>query len=154
MSIDDLPSRLAQLIVGYSLNVQKGEMIAMQGSTESIPLLRELYREIIRRGAFLRKFSIDELPQLWNVLRGEMSLVGPRPLPEYHHKKLSQRACAVRDTVRPGLTGFWQVSGRSNNGHHEMESLDTFYVHHWSLWLDIYILLRTVWVVLSRDGAY
>jgi Undecaprenyl-phosphate galactose phosphotransferase WbaP len=109
---------------------------------------------IIRWGEFLRKFSLDELPQLFNVLKGEMSLVGPRPLPEYHHARISAKTCIIRNSVRPGLTGFWQVSGRSNNGSNELETLDTYYVNHWSLWLDLYILLRTVWVVLSRDGAY
>ena len=109
---------------------------------------------ITRIGKWLRKFSIDEIPQVLNVLRGDMSLVGPRPLPSYHHELLSNNANLLRDSVKPGITGLWQVSGRSNIGVSEMERLDSHYVQNWSPWLDIYIILRTVWVVLSRDGAY
>lgn len=109
---------------------------------------------ITRVGKWLRKFSIDELPQILNVLKGEMSLVGPRPLPLYHHGLLSSDAALLRNSLKPGITGLWQISGRSNTGIPEMEALDAYYVHNWSIWLDIYILLRTVWVVLSKDGAY
>jgi Undecaprenyl-phosphate galactose phosphotransferase WbaP len=104
-------------------------------------------------GGFLRRTSLDELPQLWNVLRGEMSLVGPRPIvveeiPRYAEKyKLYTR-------VLPGLTGLWQVSGRNNVSYTERVNLDAYYVRNWSVWLDIYILLRTVWVVITGDGAY
>jgi Undecaprenyl-phosphate galactose phosphotransferase WbaP len=117
---------------------------------------QKLYNDprITRVGKWLRKFSIDEIPQVINVFKGEMSLVGPRPLPSYHHELLSSDGNKVRDSVRPGLTGLWQISGRSNVGTVEMERLDSFYVHNWSPWLDIYIILRTIWVVLSRDGAY
>lgn len=117
---------------------------------------QKLYNDprITRVGKWLRKFSIDEIPQVINVLKGEMSLVGPRPLPSYHHELLSSDGNKVRDSVRPGLTGLWQISGRSHVGTIEMERLDSFYVHNWSPWLDIYIILRTIWVVLSRDGAY
>ncbi|MEM4202806.1 MAG: exopolysaccharide biosynthesis polyprenyl glycosylphosphotransferase [Candidatus Methanomethylicaceae archaeon] len=109
---------------------------------------------ITRVGRFLRKFSLDELPQVYNILRGDMSLVGPRPLPLYHHEQLSETVRALRLSVRPGLTGLWQVSGRSDSGNHGMEQYDTYYVRHWSIWLDIYILLRTIWVVLKGEGAY
>jgi Undecaprenyl-phosphate galactose phosphotransferase WbaP len=105
-------------------------------------------------GRLLRKFSIDELPQLWNVLKGEMSLVGPRPLPPDHYSLLSSNLRDLRATLRPGLTGMWQVSGRSNSGTAGMEMWDAYYIYNWSPWLDIYILLRTVWVVLNRNGAY
>ena len=109
---------------------------------------------ITKPGKWIRKFSIDELPQLFNILKGEMSLVGPRPLPLYHHERLSESGQKTHIAITPGLTGMWQVSGRSNNGLSEMERLDAYYAHNWSLWLDIYILFRTVWVVLIQDGAY
>jgi Undecaprenyl-phosphate galactose phosphotransferase WbaP len=104
-------------------------------------------------GRFLRKTSLDELPQLWNVFRGEMSLVGPRPVVSDELKKYG---CKVRHylTVTPGLTGLWQVKGRNNTTYRRRVALDTYYARHQSLWLDVYILLRTVWVVFGRDGAY
>jgi lipopolysaccharide/colanic/teichoic acid biosynthesis glycosyltransferase len=105
-------------------------------------------------GNFLRRTSMDELPQLVNVLRGEMSLVGPRPLPEYHHQELPERVKKLRDRVRPGMTGLWQVSGRSEAGTQGMARWDTYYVRNWSLWLDIVILVRTIRTVISRHGAF
>ncbi len=109
---------------------------------------------VTRVGAFLRKTSLDELPQLINVLRGEMSLVGPRPLPEYHYDQLAPAIRELRERVRPGLTGLWQVSGRSEAGTPGMERWDAYYVRNWSVWLDIVILVRTVRVVLTAQGAY
>jgi lipopolysaccharide/colanic/teichoic acid biosynthesis glycosyltransferase len=109
---------------------------------------------ITRAGRLLRKFSIDELPQLLNVLKGEMSLVGPRPLPLDHYSLLSANLRNLRATLRPGLTGMWQVSGRSDCGTTGMEMWDAYYIYNWSLWLDIYIVMRTLWVVLKKDGAY
>ena len=109
---------------------------------------------ITRVGGFLRHFSLDELPQLVNVLRGEMSLVGPRPLPRYHHDELPARVRELRLRVRPGLTGLWQVSGRSDAGTEGMEQWDPYYVRNWSLWLDIVILIRTVRAVSGGSGAY
>jgi len=103
-------------------------------------------------GRLLRRFSIDELPQLWNVLRGEMSLIGPRP---YLPRELRQIGDYL-DTivrVRPGMTGLWQVSGRSMLPFGERLVLDEFYIRNWSLWMDFSILLRTAWVVLSGRGA-
>jgi lipopolysaccharide/colanic/teichoic acid biosynthesis glycosyltransferase len=108
---------------------------------------------VTRVGHFLRRTSLDELPQLWNVLRGEMSLVGPRPI-------VGEEIARYADTyklytrVLPGLTGLWQVSGRNNISYPERVNLDAYYVRNWSVWLDIYILLRTIWVVLTGDGAY
>jgi Undecaprenyl-phosphate galactose phosphotransferase WbaP len=104
-------------------------------------------------GEFLRRYSIDELPQLYNVLKGEMSLVGPRPI-MMDQKKLYGDHLEVYCGVRPGLTGFWQVSGRNHTTFDERARYDVYYIRNWSLWLDLYILLRTIWVVLSRDGAY
>jgi Undecaprenyl-phosphate galactose phosphotransferase WbaP len=105
-------------------------------------------------GWFLRKTSLDELPQLCCVLTGTMALVGPRPLPKYHHNELQLRTQRLRVRVRPGITGLWQVSGRSDSGTSGMDRWDTFYVTNWSVWLDIVIIARTVGVVLFSRGAY
>lgn len=108
---------------------------------------------ITRVGRFLRKTSLDELPQLWNVFKGEMSLVGPRPIVDAEVAKYgSQFAQYLK--VLPGITGLWQVSGRNNTSYVERVNLDSYYVRNWSVWLDIYILARTAWVVLKREGAY
>lgn len=104
-------------------------------------------------GRFLRKTSLDELPQLWNVLRGEMSLVGPRPIVEEEIKRYGP-LFTLYTKVRPGLTGLWQVSGRNDTTYAERVAMDAYYVRNWSPWLDLYILARTVWVVLFGKGAY
>ena len=109
---------------------------------------------VTRIGRFLRRMSIDELPQMYNVLRGEMSLIGPRPLPEYHIKNLDPRIVQIRERVRPGVTGMWQVSGRSSVDSDGMERLDGYYVRNWSIWLDAVILVRTFRAVLRGSGAY
>ena len=108
---------------------------------------------ITRIGQLLRKTSLDELPQLLNVIRGEMSLVGPRPIVE---EEIQYYANSYRlyTQVRPGLTGLWQVSGRSDTSYPHRVSLDEYYVRHWTIWMDLYILIRTCWVVLKRNGAY
>ena len=108
---------------------------------------------ITRVGNFLRKTSLDEIPQLINVLRGEMSLIGPRPLPNYHYKKLPLSVRKLRERVKPGMTGLWQVSGRSDAGDEGMIRFDPYYVRNWSIWLDAVILFRTVRVVLLGSGA-
>ena len=109
---------------------------------------------VTRIGKWLRRSSLDELPQVLNVLAGQMSLVGPRPLPEYHHDQLTEAARAPRCRVRPGMTGLWQVSGRSDAGTAGMEKWDTYYVRNWSIWLDIIILARTLQAVIRGQGAY
>ena len=109
---------------------------------------------ITKIGSFLRKTSLDELPQLLNVLRGEMSLVGPRPLTTYHLDALPEEVVSLRELVKPGITGMWQVSGRSDSGNEGMKQWDPYYVKNWSLALDFTILYRTVFVVLKREGAY
>jgi lipopolysaccharide/colanic/teichoic acid biosynthesis glycosyltransferase len=108
---------------------------------------------ITKVGAFLRKTSLDELPQLWNVLRGEMSLVGPRPFVIHESEQITGWAGRRLDTT-PGITGLWQVLGRNDIPFDEMVKLDYVYVTNWSLWWDIKILLRTVPTVLGRRGAY
>ncbi|WP_243398490.1 undecaprenyl-phosphate galactose phosphotransferase WbaP [Deinococcus koreensis] len=109
---------------------------------------------ITRVGRILRRTSLDELPQLINVVLGEMSLVGPRPLPQYHHEQLSSQTQLLRTRVKPGMTGLWQVSGRSEAGNLGMERWDPYYARNWSIWLDLYILIRTAQVVVKGSGAY
>ena len=108
---------------------------------------------ITRVGKFLRKTSLDELPQLWNVLVGEMSLVGPRPIIDEEVPRYAS-AFELYKLVRPGMTGHWQVSGRSDTDYPHRVALDSFYIRNWSVWLDIVILMATVKVVLEGDGAY
>lgn len=104
-------------------------------------------------GRFLRRWSIDELPQLWNVLRGEMSVVGPRP-PLPREVAVYETAHLARLKGKPGITGLWQVSGRSDLTFEQMVDLDRYYLEHWSIGLDLSIALRTALVVLRREGAY
>jgi exopolysaccharide biosynthesis polyprenyl glycosylphosphotransferase len=104
-------------------------------------------------GHFIRRWSIDELPQLINVLKGEMSLVGPRPLPLRDFERMSEmhkrRLAAI-----PGMSGYWQISGRSNLSFDDMVRLDLYYIENWSLSFDIKIILKTLGTVLRREGAY
>jgi undecaprenyl-phosphate galactose phosphotransferase len=108
---------------------------------------------ITRIGAFLRRTSLDELPQLWNVLKGEMSLVGPRPIIEEELERYGDQVGYYLET-RPGITGLWQISGRNDTGYEDRVALDSWYVRNWSLWYDLVILVKTVRVVLRREGAY
>ena len=107
---------------------------------------------VTRVGRILRRASLDELPQLWNVVRGQMSLVGPRPPIQYEVEHYPPN-WFVRFDVKPGVTGLWQVSGRSELTHEQMIKLDAEYVGRRSLWLNLWILVRTIPVVLSARGA-
>lgn len=108
---------------------------------------------ITRLGQFLRRSSLDELPQIFNILKGDMSVVGPRPIVNseiiYYGNVFE-----LYMLVKPGLTGIWQVSGRNNTDYKTRVRLDEYYVRNWTIWLDIYILFRTVWVVVKQHGAY
>jgi lipopolysaccharide/colanic/teichoic acid biosynthesis glycosyltransferase len=104
-------------------------------------------------GRFLRRFSLDELPQLFNVVRGEMSLVGPRPLPKRDYERLEDWH-RKRYLVLPGMTGLWQVSGRSELDFDELVRLDFLYLERWSVFLDLAILLRTLPAVFRAKGAW
>ncbi len=116
--------------------------------------LREDPRLIPIVGRLFRRFSIDELPQLWTVVRGNMSLVGPRPFPDYHLQKFSPAFLDLRLRVRPGVSGLWQIAVRSAGTVREQESFDSYYIRNWSVWLDLYVLARTVGAVLTARGAY
>lgn len=108
---------------------------------------------VTKIGSFLRKTSLDELPQFFNVIKGEMSLVGPRPIVQAEVVRYGEY---INDyyLVRPGITGMWQVRGRNDIGYSERVKLDSWYVRNWSMWIDIVLLLKTVKVVIGRKGAY
>jgi lipopolysaccharide/colanic/teichoic acid biosynthesis glycosyltransferase len=108
---------------------------------------------VTRVGRALRRFSIDEVPNLLNVLSGEMSLVGPRPLPIRDYERLEPWH-RRRYHVLPGMTGLWQVAGRSDLTFDDLVRLDFYYLENWSIWLDITILIKTPFAVFSRRGAY
>jgi Undecaprenyl-phosphate galactose phosphotransferase WbaP len=108
---------------------------------------------VTRLGVTLRKLSLDELPQLWNIIKGEMSLIGPRPIVDAEVEKYG-KCFDLYIQVRPGLTGLWQVSGRNDTTYERRVELDEYYIRNRSLKLDLHILWKTVFVVLSKDGAY
>jgi undecaprenyl-phosphate galactose phosphotransferase len=109
---------------------------------------------VLKVGRWMRYTSFDELPQLWNVLRGDMSLIGPRPLLARELPDYSSEALYSYGQVRPGLSGVWQVSGRSGTTFKDRALMDMWYVRNWSLWVDIVVLLKTIRAVLHRTGAY
>lgn len=129
---------------------------------ESNPELREVYKRnfklkkdprITRTGAWLRKYSLDELPQLFNVARGQMSLVGPRMSTAEELDRYGRYRQLILQ-VKPGITGYWQVNGRQDVSFKEHMAMDVYYVEYWSLWLDAKILVKTPFKVVSGEGAY
>jgi lipopolysaccharide/colanic/teichoic acid biosynthesis glycosyltransferase len=105
-------------------------------------------------GKVFRRFSIDELPQLWHVLTGEMSLVGPRIFALWHVARFPAEFRELRRQVPPGMTGLWQVAHRNSGDLKIQEIVDSYYIHNWSVWMDLWILFRTVRIVLTGKGAY
>jgi Undecaprenyl-phosphate galactose phosphotransferase WbaP len=108
---------------------------------------------VTKIGKILRKTSIDEIPQFFNILTGEMSFIGPRPVTEPELAKYGKKSDFIL-SVQPGLSGMWQISGRSDTGYEERVTLDSYYIQNWSVWLDIWIIIKTVYVVLRGKGAY
>ncbi len=104
-------------------------------------------------GTLLRRWSLDECPQFWNVIRGDMSLVGPRALPLYHLEAFGPAFRRLRQRIRPGMTGMWQVMSRGSGAVRTQEALDSYYIYNWSIWTDIFILGKTVLTVISGKGA-
>jgi lipopolysaccharide/colanic/teichoic acid biosynthesis glycosyltransferase len=129
-----------------------GELWERNESNEVLFKLRDDPR-VTRVGRFLRRFSLDELPQLFNVVRGDMSMVGPRPALPSETERWG-RSTARRLLVKPGITGLWQVSGRSDLSWEDSVRLDLYYVENWSFAGDIQILWKTLYAVLASRGAY
>jgi lipopolysaccharide/colanic/teichoic acid biosynthesis glycosyltransferase len=131
------------------------EQAELEAANEATGALFKIRRDprVTPVGRVLRRFSVDELPQLWNVLRGEMSLVGPRPLPDRDYQRLEDWH-KKRYLVLPGITGLWQVSGRSELDFDDLVRLDFLYLERWSVFLDLAILVRTVPAVFTRRGAF
>jgi exopolysaccharide biosynthesis polyprenyl glycosylphosphotransferase len=132
-----------------------GEQESLEEANEASGALFKIRDDprVTRLGRLLRRFSLDEVPNVLNVLRGEMSLVGPRPLPLRDHDRLEEWH-RRRYNVLPGMTGLWQVAGRSDLTFDDLVRLDFYYIENWSIWLDISILLKTPLAVFARKGAY
>jgi lipopolysaccharide/colanic/teichoic acid biosynthesis glycosyltransferase len=137
---------VAKLIRGHTNEINQGDAKKPLYKMKADP-------RVTRVGAVLRKFSLDELPQLLNVLKGEMSLVGPRPPLPYETEAYQAWHLRRILEMKPGITGLWQVSGRSKTTFEEMVRLDVRYIQEWSLWLDLKILIKTVKVVIWPVGA-
>jgi exopolysaccharide biosynthesis polyprenyl glycosylphosphotransferase len=131
---------------------RRGELESTNEASGPLFKMRDDPR-VTRVGRFIRKWSIDELPQLYNVIAGSMSLVGPRPPLREEVEDYTERHLKRLQTI-PGITGVWQISGRSNLSFSEMIKLDLYYVDNWSIWMDVSIILLTIPAVLVRKGAY
>lgn len=164
--VDGLPVIYRRRVVGTNGEFDAFKFRTMRVNADAIlmgdPVLRAEFERnfklkndprVTRLGAFLRKFSLDELPQLFNVLLGQMSLVGPRMITASELEKYGPHKSLIL-TVKPGLTGYWQVSGRQNVSYEERVEMDVYYVHHWHLLLDLKILLLTPLKVVKREGAF
>ena len=151
MKVDCDPSihevYVSQLIKGENDAINKGTCEEPVYKINDDPRITPL-------GNFLRRSSLDELPQFFNVLKGDMSLVGPRPPIPYECEQYERWHCRRVLEVKPGVTGLWQVSGRSSTTFEEMVRLDLTYVRTWDLWLDVKIILKTFWAVISTKGGY
>ncbi|HEY7873549.1 MAG TPA: sugar transferase [Actinomycetota bacterium] len=146
--------RIFEMLKFRTMRANADQILAERGIDSSVPFFKlDDDPRLTRFGAFLRRFSLDELPQLLNVVKGEMSLVGPRPLPA-DQVAANLDLLGPRHEVPAGCTGWWQISGRSNVGPEEAVEMDLFYIENWSLGLDIYVLLKTVGAVLSKRGAH
>ncbi|RDI96247.1 undecaprenyl-phosphate galactose phosphotransferase WbaP [Meiothermus sp. QL-1] len=139
----DGEKRLAQVLAqNESLRIEYEQFHKLRNDPRLTPL-----------GKWLRRFSLDELPQIINVLKGEISLIGPRAYLPREKERIGKFTKTIL-SVKPGVTGLWQVSGRNELTFEERLQIDVYYVRNWSIWLDLYILARTVWVVLTGKGAY
>jgi lipopolysaccharide/colanic/teichoic acid biosynthesis glycosyltransferase len=139
----------------YVTNLINGDLEKINQGDKETPLFKMVSDpRVTRVGKIIRKTSIDELPQFFNVLKGEMSLVGPRPPLSYEVQKYEPWHLRRILEVKPGVTGLWQVSGRSTTSFDEMVRLDLRYVHNWSTWVDLKIILKTVKAVLGLKGAW
>jgi lipopolysaccharide/colanic/teichoic acid biosynthesis glycosyltransferase len=108
---------------------------------------------VLRVGRFLRKYSIDEFPQFFSLLSGKLTFVGPRTVRQQESQRYGELLPRLL-SVKPGMTGYWQVMGRQTTSYEERIQMDMFYIEHWSIWLDLVIMGKTVWKVISADGAY
>ena len=163
---DGFPIIYLRRVVGVSREFNAYKFRTMCRNADAIlqasPEMREAFTHnfklqsdprVTRVGAWLRKYSLDELPQLFNVLKGQMSLVGPRMITAQELSKYGDYQQLLR-SVRPGLTGYWQTRGRQDVCYEERVQMDVHYITRWTLGLDVSILIRTPWVVLKGKGAY
>lgn len=149
--LNNSDSSVHQEYIYEQIHGEEVKATLLHGGEKAFKLVED--GRVTKVGRILRRTSLDELPQLINVLKGEMSLVGPRP-PIPYEVKMYKEWYKRRLTVVPGITGLWQVSGRSELSFEDMVRLDIAYVDNWSVWLDIKILFKTIWVVLRRRGAW
>lgn len=145
--------KFRSMVVDADAKLKANELLHRKYLANNYKLEPEEDPRITKMGRILRKTSLDELPQLINVLKGDMSLVGPRPVVEEEIVEYKERK-ALFLSVKPGVTGYWQVSGRSNVGYPERVDLEVHYVYNKSLLFDIKILCKTVLIVLTKQGAY
>ena len=148
--------KLRSMVVGAEDKLAQylAENPAARFEYEQTMKLRKDPRILAGVGAFIRKSSVDELPQLWNVVKGDMSLVGPRVMPTREIDLYTEPGRELRRDMLPGLTGFWQVEHRNDSDFRVREIADSFYVSNWTVWLDLWIILRTVRVLAKGSGAY
>jgi lipopolysaccharide/colanic/teichoic acid biosynthesis glycosyltransferase len=164
--VDGFPVIYLRRVIGVDGEFDAYKFRTMCRSADAIleasPELRERFTQnfklqsdprVTRLGAWLRKYSLDEIPQLLNVLKGQMSLVGPRMITAQELSKYGKYEDLLR-SVQPGLTGYWQIRGRQNVSYEERVDMDVYYITRWSLGLDLSILVMTPWAVLKGKGAY